>query len=132
MLRDEARDRTIPESTIILVHIDRWSSGPLRLIPTDVDEAIECRLRERLLLPLCSMEARLCRLAIAGQSSLRILSGYSSGARLRASSRKLRHILQCFLGDCRGVLVRAECRKHIVASRRIKDRRIAGVDAVQR
>ena len=48
VLRDDARDRAIPESTIILEYIDRCSSGKPHLIPADADEAIECRLRERL------------------------------------------------------------------------------------
>ncbi len=46
VLRDEARDRTVPESTIILEYVDRLSPSA-RLIPTDPDRAIECRLRER-------------------------------------------------------------------------------------
>jgi glutathione S-transferase len=48
VLRDDARDRTIPESTIILEYVDRIVSGPSRLVPVDPDRALECRLRDRL------------------------------------------------------------------------------------
>lgn len=48
VLRDEARDRTIPESTILLEYVDRLSDGPRRLIPRDPERALECRLRDRL------------------------------------------------------------------------------------
>jgi glutathione S-transferase len=48
VLRDDARDRTVPESTIILEYLDRLSKGPRRLIPADPDLALECRLRDRL------------------------------------------------------------------------------------
>jgi glutathione S-transferase len=48
VLRDDARDRTVPESTIILEYIDRWRPGKARLIPADPDRAVECRLRDRL------------------------------------------------------------------------------------
>ena len=48
VLRDEARGRTIPESTIILEYIDRLHPGASRLLPSDPDRALECRLRERL------------------------------------------------------------------------------------
>ncbi len=48
VLRDDARDRTIPESTIILEYIDGLSPGGARLLPKDSSRALECRLRERL------------------------------------------------------------------------------------
>lgn len=48
VLLDDARDRTIPESTIILEYVDRLGFGNSRLIPTDPDRALECRLRDRL------------------------------------------------------------------------------------
>ncbi len=48
VLRDDARDRTVPESTIILEYIDRVSPGNARLIPADPERALECRLRDRL------------------------------------------------------------------------------------
>jgi glutathione S-transferase len=48
VLRDDARDCTVPESTIILEYLDRHSTGPRRLIPADPDLALECRLRDRL------------------------------------------------------------------------------------
>lgn len=43
VLRDEAKGRTVPESSIILEYIDRGA----RLIPADPDLARECRLRDR-------------------------------------------------------------------------------------
>lgn len=48
VLRDDARDRTVPESTIILEYLDRSSTGARRLIPADPERALECRLRDRL------------------------------------------------------------------------------------
>jgi glutathione S-transferase len=48
VLRDEARDRTVPESTILLEYADRLGDGPRRLIPQDPERALECRLRDRL------------------------------------------------------------------------------------
>jgi glutathione S-transferase len=48
VLRDDARDRTVPESTILLEYVDRASSAAQRLIPADPDLAVECRLRDRL------------------------------------------------------------------------------------
>lgn len=48
VLRDEARDRTVPESTILLEYLDGLSKGPRRLIPADPQRALECRLRDRL------------------------------------------------------------------------------------
>jgi glutathione S-transferase len=46
VLRDEARDVTVPETSIILEYVDRWY-GPGRLVPSDPDRARECRLRDR-------------------------------------------------------------------------------------
>jgi glutathione S-transferase len=43
-----ARDRTVPESTILLEYVDRLSEGPRRLVPQDLERALECRLRDRL------------------------------------------------------------------------------------
>jgi glutathione S-transferase len=48
VLRDEARGRTVPESTILLEYAERLSDGPIRLIPRDPERALECRLRDRL------------------------------------------------------------------------------------
>jgi glutathione S-transferase len=48
VLRDHARERTVPESTIILEYVDRLRPGGPRLIPADPDGALECRLRDRL------------------------------------------------------------------------------------
>ncbi len=46
VLRDDAHDRTMPESTILLEYAERLAGGR-RLIPEDPDRAIECRLRDR-------------------------------------------------------------------------------------
>ncbi len=43
-----ARDRTIPESTIILEYIDRINPHHARLIPAAPERALECRLRDRM------------------------------------------------------------------------------------
>jgi glutathione S-transferase len=48
VLRDDAHNRTIPESTIILEYADRLGPGINRLIPAEPDRALECRLRDRL------------------------------------------------------------------------------------
>ncbi|HWK73890.1 MAG TPA: glutathione S-transferase family protein [Povalibacter sp.] len=47
VLRDEARGRTIPESTIIIEYLAQYYPGRARLIPTDADLAREARLRDR-------------------------------------------------------------------------------------
>jgi len=47
VLRDEARQRTVPESTIILEYLDRHCATAPRLIPAEADLALECRLRDR-------------------------------------------------------------------------------------
>jgi glutathione S-transferase len=49
VLRDEAEDRLIPESSIILEYIDQKFSGGPRLIPADPTRAREMRLRDRVL-----------------------------------------------------------------------------------
>lgn len=46
VLRDEANDRTVPESSILLEYLD-LHYGRGRLIPRDADRAITCRLRDR-------------------------------------------------------------------------------------
>jgi glutathione S-transferase len=48
VLHDGARDRTVPESSILLEYADALSDGPQRLIPRDPWLALECRLRDRL------------------------------------------------------------------------------------
>ena len=47
VLRDEAEDRLIPESSIILEYIDQKLPGGTRLIPSDPTRARETRLRDR-------------------------------------------------------------------------------------
>jgi len=47
VLRDEARERTIPESSIIIEYLTVHYPGPTRLVPEDADLARETRLRDR-------------------------------------------------------------------------------------
>ncbi len=49
VLRDEAADRLIPESSIIIEYIDQKFPGAVRLIPSDPDRAREMRLRDRVI-----------------------------------------------------------------------------------
>jgi glutathione S-transferase len=47
VLRDEALDRTVPESTIVIEYLNEHYPGPVELIPADVDLARETRLADR-------------------------------------------------------------------------------------
>lgn len=47
VLRDEARDRTIPESSIVIEYLDRHYPGPAALLPADPDQALEVRAKDR-------------------------------------------------------------------------------------
>jgi glutathione S-transferase len=47
VLRDEARDRTIPESTTIIEYLDLHYPGRTRLIPADPDLARQTRFHDR-------------------------------------------------------------------------------------
>jgi glutathione S-transferase len=47
VLRDEARDRTIPESSIIIEYLAQHYPGHTRLIPADADLALRTRLGDR-------------------------------------------------------------------------------------
>jgi glutathione S-transferase len=47
VLRDEARDRTIPESTIIIEYLTQHYPGRTPLIPADADLALRTRLADR-------------------------------------------------------------------------------------
>jgi glutathione S-transferase len=47
VLRDDARDQTIPESSIIIEYLDRHYPGPTRLIPTSDELALQARLSDR-------------------------------------------------------------------------------------
>lgn len=48
VLRDEARGRTVPETTIIIEYLDRHHPGTMPLIPNDFDQALDVRLWDRL------------------------------------------------------------------------------------
>jgi glutathione S-transferase len=47
VLRDDARDRTVPEATIIIEYLALHYPGKSALIPADPDRARETRLRDR-------------------------------------------------------------------------------------
>ncbi len=47
VLRDEARDRTIPESSIIIEYLAQHFPGRVQLVPADADLARQTRLRDR-------------------------------------------------------------------------------------
>lgn len=47
VLRDEARDRTVPESTIIIEYLQRHYPGPAPLLPADPDARLDARLWDR-------------------------------------------------------------------------------------
>lgn len=47
VLRDEARNRTVPESSIIIEYLDRHYPGQTRFVPADPELALETRLRDR-------------------------------------------------------------------------------------
>jgi glutathione S-transferase len=47
VLRDEARDRTIPESSIIIDYLDRYYPGRTRFTPADGDAMWQARLKDR-------------------------------------------------------------------------------------
>ena len=47
VLRDEARDRTIPETSIIIEYLAQYFPGRTQLIPADADHARQTRLADR-------------------------------------------------------------------------------------
>jgi glutathione S-transferase len=47
VLRDEARDRVIPESSIIIEYLAQHYPGRTRLVPEDADVARQMRMRDR-------------------------------------------------------------------------------------
>ena len=47
VLRDEARDRTVPETTIIIEYLDRHYPGARPLLPADAAERLDARLWDR-------------------------------------------------------------------------------------
>jgi glutathione S-transferase len=47
VLRDEARNETVPESSIIVEYLDRHYRGGTRFIPDDFDHALQTRLQDR-------------------------------------------------------------------------------------
>ena len=47
VLRDDARNETVPESSIIIEYLDRHYRGRTRFIPDDPGRALQTRLRDR-------------------------------------------------------------------------------------
>jgi glutathione S-transferase len=47
VLHDAARDRTIPESTVIIEYLSNHYPGPVKLIPEDPERAAQVRLTDR-------------------------------------------------------------------------------------
>ena len=47
VLRDEARNKTVPETSIIIEYLQQYAPGPVKLIPGDLDRARDVRLQDR-------------------------------------------------------------------------------------
>jgi glutathione S-transferase len=47
VLRDEARDRTVPESSIIIEYLAQHYPGATQLVPADAELARQARMRDR-------------------------------------------------------------------------------------
>jgi hypothetical protein len=47
VLRDDARDRLVPESSVIIEYLDLYYPGPTMLVPDDADAALTTRMRDR-------------------------------------------------------------------------------------
>jgi len=47
VLRDDKRDRTIPETTIIIEYLDRYYPGAQKLLPADEEQRLDARLWDR-------------------------------------------------------------------------------------
>jgi glutathione S-transferase len=62
VLRDDATDRTIPESGIIIEYLDNQYPGQTRFIPADAKQALQTRLRDR----FCDLYVHLSVQKIAG------------------------------------------------------------------
>lgn len=48
VLRDDARDRTVAESTIVIEYLDAYYPGTTRFLPADPDDAWQTRMWDRL------------------------------------------------------------------------------------
>ena len=54
VLRDAAREQTVPESTVIIEYLDRHYPGATRFIPADADHSLADAAARPLLRPLCA------------------------------------------------------------------------------
>ncbi|CAN5591621.1 glutathione S-transferase family protein [soil metagenome] len=48
LLRDDARDQTVPETSVIIEYLQTWYPGAVRFIPDDPESALTARLLDRL------------------------------------------------------------------------------------
>ena len=96
VLRDEARNETIPETSIIIEYLDRHYPGRTTFIPDDVDRALQVRLQDR----VYDLYVQLPMQAIVGD-------------RLRPADKK----------DPQGV---AEARQRLLTACEMVDREMAG------
>ncbi len=48
VIRDHERNIDVPESSVIIEHLDRYFSGATKLIPASADEALDVRLWDRI------------------------------------------------------------------------------------
>jgi glutathione S-transferase len=49
VLRDDARDVVVPESSLVIAYLDSLYPGPVKLVPADPDEALRVHLLDRLI-----------------------------------------------------------------------------------
>jgi glutathione S-transferase len=47
VLRDDAKDRTVPESSVVIEYLDRHYPGRTQLLPADPELALQTRLQDR-------------------------------------------------------------------------------------
>src|SRR5688572_23325753 len=47
VLRDDARNQTVPEATVIIEYVQSYYPGPVRFIPADPEGAWQTRLQDR-------------------------------------------------------------------------------------
>ena len=47
VLRDDARDRTVPETTIIIEYLDRYYPGARKMLPENEEQRLDARLWDR-------------------------------------------------------------------------------------
>jgi glutathione S-transferase len=58
VLRDEAKDLTIPESSVIIEYLDQHYPGKTKFIPADPGHALQVRLKDRFMIFTCTSTCR--------------------------------------------------------------------------